>query len=73
MLACTPHPKSEAEADVIIAHALSFFARVQKSILVHSQKARADGGRVARRREPTTFQKCLAVHLYYAAPQAGQN
>jgi hypothetical protein len=22
-----------------------------------------------RRREVTTFQKCLAVHMYYAAPQ----
>ena len=30
------------------------------------------GWHLWRRREPTTFQKCLAVHMYHAAPQRVQ-
>jgi hypothetical protein len=27
--------------------------------------------RFFRRQEPTTFQRCLAIHLHYAAPRSG--
>lgn len=33
-------------------------------------EARGWIGRLLHRREPTTFERCLAVHMHYAAPHS---
>jgi hypothetical protein len=57
--------------------AFPFFARRKHSTspLPRNLKDSGRGRRVFglwRRREQTTFQKCLAVHMYYAAPHRAQ-
>ena len=54
--------------------AFPFFARRRRSAPATTprnlnQPDRAKRPRFWHRRAPTTFHKCLAVHMYFAAPQ----
>jgi hypothetical protein len=62
---------------MIIDAAFPFFARrkrvntMQPSNVKDAPRGRR-GLHLWRRREQTTFQKCLAVHMYYASPHRAQ-
>jgi hypothetical protein len=63
---------------MITGAAFPFFARRKRANVTpprnlkdapHPKNPRGRRLHFWRRRETTTFQKCLAVHMYYAAPQ----